>query len=53
MLGHARIDFPGLLQHVIVRGIERTDIFLDDDDLDNFCQRLETLLAESASTCLA
>jgi len=50
---HARIDFPGLLQHVIVRGIERTDIFLDDDDRDNFCQRLQALLVKSATPCLA
>jgi putative transposase len=28
----ARIDIPGLLQHVMVRGIEKRDIFLDDDD---------------------
>jgi len=27
----ARIDIPGLLQHDIVRGIERTEIFLDDE----------------------
>jgi hypothetical protein len=26
----ARLDMPGLLQHVIVRGIERRKIFLDD-----------------------
>ena len=50
---HARIDFPGLLQHVIVRGIERTDIFLDDDDRNNFCRRLEALLLKSATPCLA
>jgi hypothetical protein len=25
----ARLDIPGLLQHVIVRGIERRKIFLD------------------------
>ena len=28
----ARLDFPGLLQHVIVRGINRQDIFLGDED---------------------
>ncbi len=32
----ARIDIPGLLHHVIVRGIERSDIFLDDDDRRSF-----------------
>ena len=41
----ARIDIPGLLQHVIVRGIERTDIFLNDEDRENFVERLTSLLA--------
>ena len=36
----ARIDIPGLLQHVIVRGIERRDIFLNDDDRRLFLERL-------------
>jgi hypothetical protein len=30
MLGKARIDIPGLLQHVIVRGIERRDISIKE-----------------------
>ena len=34
MLRSARLDQPGLLQHVIVRGIEKRDIFLDDEDRD-------------------
>jgi len=29
----ARIDHPDLLQHVIVRGIEKKPIFLDGADL--------------------
>jgi putative transposase len=28
----ARLDMPGLLQHVIVRGIEKRDIFFEDGD---------------------
>jgi hypothetical protein len=32
----ARLDAPGALHHVIVRGIERRKIFLDDIDRDNF-----------------
>ena len=27
-----RLDAPGLLQHVMARGIERRKIFLDDKD---------------------
>ena len=32
----ARIDAPGALHHIIVRGIERRRIFTDDQDRDNF-----------------
>lgn len=49
----ARIDIPGLLQHVIVRGIERRDIFLDDDDRHLFLERLSRLLSETGTECLA
>lgn len=49
----ARIDIPGLLQHVIVRGIERRDIFLDDDDRHLFVERLSKLLSETGTECLA
>jgi hypothetical protein len=40
----ARIDAPGALQHVIVRGIERRDIFFDDMDRDNFLTRLSVIM---------
>ncbi|MBU1904102.1 MAG: hypothetical protein KJ573_10985 [Proteobacteria bacterium] len=29
-----RLDAPGLLQHVMARGIERRKLFLDDKDLE-------------------
>ena len=48
-----RIDTLGLLHHVIVRGIERSKIFCDDDDRDNFVQRLSKLLAETNTHCYA
>ena len=32
----SRIDAPGALHHIIVRGIERKTIFKDDADKDNF-----------------
>ncbi|MGK2943116.1 MAG: transposase [Desulfuromonadales bacterium] len=50
---HARIDIPGLLQHVIVRGIERSNIFLDDFDRENFVARLNLLLEETRTICYA
>ncbi len=49
----ARIDIPGLLQHVIVRGIERRDIFLDDDDKALFFERFSKLLIATETECLA
>ncbi len=49
----ARLDQPGLLQYVIVRGIEKRDIFLDDEDRDDFVRRLSTLLLETQTECLA
>ena len=49
----ARIDIPGLLQHVIVRGIERRDIFVDDDDKAQFVERLSNLLTTTETDCLA
>jgi REP-associated tyrosine transposase len=49
----ARIDIPGLLQHVIVRGIERRPIFLDDHDREEFLSRLSSLLQETETDCYA
>jgi len=39
----ARLDVPGLLQHVIVRGVERREIFVDDHDRSRFLDRLSGL----------
>ena len=50
---HARIDIPGLLQHVIVRGIERRHIFLDDQDREAFLSRFRILLPETETDCYA
>ena len=49
----ARLDVPGVLQHVIARGIERTDIFRDDDDRQRFVTRFSTLLTETNTECFA
>ena len=43
----ARIDAPGALHHIMVRGIERKLIFYDDNDRDNFVERLETIITET------
>ncbi len=49
----ARLDIAGLLQHVIVRGIERCDIFNDDHDRQLFIDRFAKLLSENAVRCYA
>lgn len=49
----ARIDFPGALHHVIVRGLERREIFRDDADRRSFVERLGRTLAETATPCYA
>ena len=41
----ARLDAPGTLQHVIVRGIERRKIVNDAADRNNFVKRLGELSA--------
>lgn len=49
----ARLDIPGLLQHVIVRGIEKRDIFFTDDDRLLFVDRLSALLKKTKTRCYA
>ncbi|MBL0057832.1 MAG: transposase [Elusimicrobia bacterium] len=38
----ARIDFPGLLHHVIARGINRQAVFIGKPDYADFLERVET-----------
>ena len=49
----ARLDTPGLLHHVMIRGIERQKIFRDNKDRDNFIERLSILLPETKTQCYA
>jgi putative transposase len=49
----ARIDAAGALHHIIVRGIERRKIFLDDADRDSFVNRLGQVLIETHTDCFA
>lgn len=48
-----RLDAPGLLNHVMARGIERRDIFKDDKDRKAFLERLTTVLEETQTQCYA
>ena len=45
----ARIDAPGALYHIIVRGIERRKIFYDNSDRDKFLERLGFVLTETST----
>ena len=49
----ARLDTPGLLHHIMIRGIERRRIFNDDKDRENFIERLSILLPETKTQCYA
>lgn len=49
----ARMDAPGALHYVIARGIERRRIFTDNQDRDDFMERLGNIVAESSTPCYA
>ena len=48
-----RLDAPGLLQHVMARGIEGREIFKDDQDRGSFLERLAIILEENQTQCYA
>ena len=48
-----RLDAPGVLHHVMVRGLERRAIFRDDRDRADFVRRLAALAASGALTVYA
>ncbi|MFO7738871.1 MAG: transposase [Desulfatiglandaceae bacterium] len=49
----SRIDAPGALHHVMVRGIDRKEIFSDQKDYKGFMDRLGDLLIETRTLCYA
>ncbi len=49
----SRLDAPGLLQHIMARGIERRKIFLDDKDRESFLERFANILEETQTQCYA
>lgn len=49
----SRIDAPGAVHHIIVRGIERRAIFKNDVDREKFLEKLGTVLMESHTPCFA
>jgi putative transposase len=49
----ARLDAPGVLHHIMIRGIERRNIFRIKKDREDFLDRLSTLLPETQTSCYA
>ena len=49
----ARLDAPGVLHHIMVRGIERREIFKNDEDRKDFLDRLAKLLPMTETSCYA
>ncbi|MBW2118724.1 MAG: transposase, partial [Deltaproteobacteria bacterium] len=49
----ARLDAPGVLHHIMIRGIERRKIFINDQDREDFLDRLAKLLPETGTGCYA
>jgi len=47
----ARLDAPGVLHHVMIRGIERREICRDNKDREDFIERLSRLLPETETAC--
>ncbi|MGA3085100.1 MAG: hypothetical protein ABSE95_09920 [Thermodesulfobacteriota bacterium] len=49
----AIIDAPGALQHVIIKEIEQSKIFRDDEDREEFLRRLGKLVQQTETKCYA
>ena len=49
----ARLDAPGVLHHVMIRGIERRKIFRNNKDREDFIERLESLCPGTHTNCYA
>jgi len=49
----ARLDVPGTLHHVMVRGIDGINIFRDEEDRKSFVGRVRSLAKETGTLILA
>ena len=47
----ARLDAPGVLHHVMIRGIDRRNIFRNRKYWEEFLDRLGKLLPEKRTAC--
>ena len=49
----SRLDAPGVLHHIMIRGIERRNIFRIKKDREDFLERLSRLIPETQTCCYA
>ena len=49
----ARLDAPWVLHHIMIRGIERRKIFINERDREDLLDRLSKLLPETQTACYA
>jgi putative transposase len=48
-----RLGAPGVLHHIMIRGIQRQRIFSDIQDRDDLLERLSVILPETHTSCYA
>jgi putative transposase len=48
-----RLDAPGVVHHIMIRGIERRNIFKDDTDREGLLARVTKLVPERRMACSA
>lgn len=48
-----RLDYPGFLHHIIVRGFDKQKIFINEIDYTDFLSRIETVLDNSGACIYA
>ena len=53
MSRQSRIDYPGSLHHIIIRGIDRNNIFETKEDKEDFLKRFEIVLTNTETPCYA
>jgi len=49
----SRVDAPGAVHHIIIRGIEEHSIFRDDVDRNWFVDKLSATLKDTGTACYA
>ena len=49
----ARLDAPGVVHHIMIKGIERRKIFRNDKDREDLLDRLSQLLPKTETSCYA